>query len=406
MRNKIIIILFELGWAVSFNFIGTLTISELVLLLTFPLYLKLSLFRQNKDLVKLAKIYLFLLTSQIVSECFVSNGLESSLKGLAITIVSFLHIMFLYRFLHGDKKLIVVLLLAQVVMMIARGPDYGAEGDIESALLGESVVWLKFYLAPLLYTLLPALAVLYYRRFIPYLFVVVGGALIVLGARSGGGQIAAAGIIVLLIQNRLFKVKNKKIGLIIAAVLGYWAYIIYIDKVLEGEITAGNASQVFDCDNPYNPFELLMRGRAEAWVGWQAFLDKPLFGHGAWAIDKTHHYAHMIAEMQDDSFHYNPTKQYYVPGHSLIIGFGVWNGVFAMVCIIFIMYYSLKRAFALLKIVDMRYQLLVVSFIIQIIWTFLFSPNSHLRQTLPIPIAIILVLYLYEKKKKQKELIN
>lgn len=406
MRNKIIIILFELGWSVSFNFIGTLTISELVLLLTFPLYLKLSLFRQNKDLVKLAKIYLFLLTSQIVSECFVSNGLESSLKGLAITIVSFLHIMFLYRFLHGDKKLIVVLLLAQVVMMIARGPDYGAEGDIESVLLGESVVWLKFYLTPILYTLLPSIAILYPRKYMPILFMIIGGVVIVAGARSGGGQIAVSGLIVFFIQNRIFSGRNLKIGFIISTLFGYWGYTIYVDKVLNKEIISGNNEQILDCENPYNPLELLMRGRSETWVGWIAFLDKPVLGHGAWAEDNTHIYARMRAEMHDKDFRYDPARRYWVPAHSLIIGFGVWNGVFAMVCIIFIMYYSLKRAFALLKIVDMRYQLLVVSFIIQIIWTFLFSPNSHLRQTLPIPIAIILVLYLYEKKKKQKELIN
>ena len=403
MKNSlvIVIILFELGWSISFNLIGTLTLSELFLILSAPFYVTNAILKKDNDLAILFKLYLFLLGSQIVAELFVSNGFDSSLKGISITIVSFLHVNFLYRYIKQDLRLIGVLVLFQVVMMIVRGPAYDAEGSVMSALEGESVVWLKFYFAPIIRNVLLLCSLLFYRKVYPIIFIVIGMMFVVAGARSGGGMMCIIGLGVYMLQNNLFVKKFLKIGIVIVCMLGYCLYVLYVDSVMSGRITAGNNIQLLDCNNPYNPIELLMRGRSEVWCGWIALKDKPLFGHGAWAIDGTHYYARMMALMHDDNFVYDPSRRYLVPAHSVVIGYGVWHGMFASLGIIFIVVFFIKRMFRIVFNIPHKYQLLLVSFAIQIIWNTLFSPNSHFRQTLPISFAIILSLYYFEKKHKR-----
>lgn len=402
MKTKIFLFLFEIGWIIKFNVVGVISLSELLLLAGAPLFLKANLF-VDKDMHKLARLYAALLAAQIVSEFFVSNGLASSMKGIAITVVSFLHTFFLFKYIAGDKSLIVTLLFARIVARLIKGPAYGADGDIMSAMSGESVVWLKFYLVFLLKDGLLVLAMLYARKNICTLFIVAGLAVMVAGARSGGSMIAAIGIIVYIINN----IKMTKTGLIIASlsvcIIGYALYAYYVSLVLSGELSAGNNSQLLDCNNPYNPLELLARGRTEFFVGLIAFSDKPLFGHGAWADDDSLVYANMIVELHGhDAVHFLD-RNFLVPAHSVLVGHGVWNGIFAFLISLSLFIFFVKRGVKSLPKVDLKYQFILVSCLTDLIWNYLFSPQSHFREGLPLEFAIIMALWL---EKRQDVLIQ
>lgn len=111
-----------------------------------------------------------------------------------------------------------------------------------------------------------------------------------------------AGMVAYLMEHKQL-IPNKK-ALIAASVLlllaGYGFYVYYVNRVIAGEITSGNSQQLLVCKNPYNPLELLMAGRSEVWVGWQAFMDKFWLGHGAWPYDTTGHYQRLMYTMHGE----------------------------------------------------------------------------------------------------------
>lgn len=394
MKTKIFLFLFELGWIVKFNVVGMVSLSEIFLLAGAPLFLKANLF-VDSDMRRLARLYAALLVAQVVSEFFVSNGLSSSMKGIAITIVSFLHTCFLIKFIAVDKSLIVIMLFGRIVGRIILGPAYDAEGDVMSAMNGESAVWLKFYFASLLKDGLLILAMLYARKNICTLFIVAGFAVVIAGARSGGLLIAVIGIVVYVVNNNIkFAKSHLLIVSLSLCILGYAIYAFYVSMVLSGELSAGNNSQLLECNNPYNPIELLVRGRSEFFVGLVAFSDAPLFGHGAWAVDNTLVYANMIVELHGQDAIYFLGKDFFVPAHSVLVGHGVWNGIFAFGVSLSIFVFLLKTGIKALSKVELKYQFILVACLSDLIWNYLFSPQSHFREGLPFAFAIIMVLWL------------
>ena len=134
-----------------------------------------------------------------------------------------------------------------------------------------------------------AVSIIYRYMYFSLLFSLLGVVLVLLGARSAGTLSLLSGLVAYMLEHRVFTYNKKTLTMSVAIVfvLGYTFYAYYVSRVLSGEITSGNSSQVFLCNNPYNPLELLMAGSAEAWVGWQAFMDRCWFGHGCWASATT-----------------------------------------------------------------------------------------------------------------------
>ena len=264
MKEKILLFLFELGFYIKFNIVGEISISELYLIFFLPFWLRKINWAECKELKTITTMYVVLFLAQVVSEFFVSNGLSSSMKGIALTVASYLHFMFLFLLLSKDLSLLVVLIISQILAAIVFGSSFEGVSPDE-VLAGEEAVYLKFYLAPLVLNILILISLLYPRKTVAQLFVFVGLSIVVLGARSMGGIIAVCGIIAYLMEHK-FLVRNKSLlvaSSVIVLVVGYFFYVTYVNKVLAGEITSGNSKQLFRCNNPYNPIELLMTGRSE-----------------------------------------------------------------------------------------------------------------------------------------------
>ena len=400
MKTKFLILLFELGFFIKFNLVGEISISELYLIFTATFFLKKINWSRYKELKTINKLYVTLFCSQIISELFVSNGLDSSLKGLAITVVSYLHFMFLYRYLIKDKSLILVLIFSVILGKIFFGTDI-ADASADELLEGQAATYLKFYIAPLIIQILLLISLLSTNKYISFLFVFTGLLFVILGARSSGVMVFLTGLVSYMIEHKTI-VRNKTallMSLIVVIIVGYWGYTIYVDKVLAGEITSGNSSQLLDCENPYNPFELLKRGRTEAWVGWQAFLDKPLFGHGAWAYDYSGKYVRMMSDIRSQEFKgFNQNTSYLVPAHSVLIGTAMMNGVFAFVCMLSLVVFFVKNALKSIKYVDKRYIIISISYFFSLLWTMMFSPSSHFRLSMPVFMSVLFVMYLTSDK--------
>lgn len=406
MKKILLIFLFELGFGVKFNIVGEISISELFLLIYSPFIITRIRWSKAKELKTISIAYLLLLSAQILSEMLVSNGLVSSLKGLAITVVSYFHFIFLFCNLTKSRKLILVLILSQIAMRLLFGTSI-EEQSTRDILAGEAAVYLKFYIAPLTILIFLVVSVLYNSRNLPALFSLLGVGFILLGARSSGGMALFAGMVAYLMGHKQL-IPNKK-ALLVASVLllmaGYGFYVYYVNRVLAGEITSGNSQQLLVCKNPYNPLELLMAGRSEVWVGWQAFMDRFWFGHGAWAYDTTGHYQRLMYTLSDNILSLTKDKVSYhflIPSHSVVVGCGMMNGIFAFLSMIYIIFYFLKRGFITLGFCERKYLLVLAYYEYNLFWNALFSPQSHFRQTLPIAFAIILILYLSDRNQKKQ----
>lgn len=406
MKEKILLFLFEHGFYIKFNIVGEISISELYLIFTFPFWIRKIKWGECKELKTITTMYVVLFLAQLTSEFFVSNGLASSMKAIALTVASYLHFIFLFLLLSKDLSLLVVLIIFQILAAIVLGSSFEGVSPDE-VLAGEEAVYLKFYLAPLILNILILISLLYPRKTVAQLFVFVGLSIVVLGARSMGGIIAVCGIIAYLMEHK-FLVRNKSLlvaSSVIVLVVGYFFYVTYVNKVLAGEITSGNSKQIFRCNNPYNPIELLMAGRSEAWVGWQAFMDKPLFGHGAWALDETGKYTIMAYELHDEEFKgFKPGVRYLIPGHSVVITAGLWNGAIAFIMMSAICLFFFIRGVRTLPKCDRRYILYLSASVIQLFWVALFSPQSHFRLSMPLYFASIFAIYLtYSKPQIQEQ---
>ena len=398
-----LLLLFELGFQWKINLVGELSYSEIFLLISSFYYIPKVNPAKNRTMQIIFIIFALLILVQVITENIIGNQVSNAMKGIAINMMAFLHINFLYYYFRKDPGLIKWLGLG----IFLRNALWGAEitedldfADDETAL----AVFAKFRLFPMLEGLIIFLSFYINRKLFSVLTIFTGFIMILIGARSGGGMIAIAGIITYFIGSKK-EVHIKHFGFyIVATLLGiYGLYCIYANQVLKGNIDAGNNTQLLKVENPYNPVNLLMWGRSEAFVGFMAFMDNPWTGWGAWAEDPDNYYHYIQLELHDEDYRKIDHTEL-IPGHSVLITSGLWNGVFAFILMCTLFFIVLKRGFFLLQYAS-KYYLIITYLLISFLWNMLFSPSSHLRLTLPLPIAFILVNWEIKHKEiklKQK----
>lgn len=396
VKEKIFILITEILFAAKFNIGGEISIGEIIILIFF-----ITHFKQITNLILIRKyilkLYLLLFTFQLISEFFTSNGLNDSLRGLMITLFSFFHLSFLIYYAQKDISNIIYAFLGYGFAIFFLSNT----ADIETAKIisGEDASFVKMKLTNIVGMALVFIS--FYinkRRLMFFLFLFWGGLIIILGGRSGGMTIIVAGIIGYFFNLKKIQLKNIYIPIISIIIISYLLYTIYVYNVLNGNIISGNNHQILELKNPYNPFELIVQGRGEFFVGIQAFLDKFLFGHGAWAKDTTGKYWIMLARLKGENSSFIGT---WLPVHSVLIGWGVYNGIFTLLAGIKLFVFFLKTSYKTLIITSFKNPLkYCLSYsIIAFLWNILFSPPSHFRLSLPIYMAGILTTYFYSQKK-------
>ena len=222
-KNAFVILLFELGWGLQFKIVGVISLSELFLLLFVPLFILPKVkWGEAKDLMKITVAYAVLLCVQVFSEYMVGNDLQSALKGLAITVVSYLHFMFLVYYLSKSKLLIFVLVVSRIVSMLVSGSIID-EGSVKDVMQGEAAAYLKFYVAPLVIFSFLAVSIIYRHKYFSLLFSLLGIVLILLGARSAGALALLSGLVAYMLEHRVFTYNKKTLAVSVAivCVLGY-----------------------------------------------------------------------------------------------------------------------------------------------------------------------------------------
>ncbi len=398
LKDKLLVILFFVGYRISFNIVGSISFAELLALFGLFVFGYRSLFNY-KEVKTVVVLFVILELVKVFSELFVSNGFSSSLKGLAIPVFSVLNTFFLLKLFMRDEKNIWLGILVSSIAPLFFGTSF-EEASSEEIMAGEAAAYLKFFLAPLVLAFLLFISQ-WHTTVIIIIYGLLGLVFVVLGARSSGGIafIAATIAFVAIRRPKLMSPKRILIFMSCVALVLYPIYVVYVNRVLDGEITSGNSEQLLRSENPYNPIELLKQGRVDAWAAWQAFMDEPLLGHGAWAYDESRKYLFLELEITGEV--YNPEKfkgkDFLVPSHSVIINQGSQNGILAFCAILAIFVYFTRLAILAFTRIPSKYALLMSARLISFWWVGLFSPPSHLRQTFPLLFATFLTLYLKYK---------
>ena len=408
LLNKIIFILSLVFMGVRVNFIGSISLTEIFVLLYSP-YLFLT-FKNNK--IPYLKTICFLFTAliaiQILSEYMIGNTLSNAMKGIAGTVMALLLFLFFLERLCKDYSLINWIPVALLLQILLFGDQFGfAETD--------EATYFKFYVAPIISYVVCCLSFANHtiiKKNILFIFLAASLISIIGGARSIGFSLLFATLLCY-IFNRYKTLRLRRIlpGLLAVAVAFQLFYaLLYVPKVSSGEWGSNqNREQLARIDNSGNVFLMLFSARAGFYTSYLAFLDKPLWGHGAWAKDKDLKYARiqakLFAEYDNTKMRINRKEEHWIPVHSVIMGMGVRNGVFAFIVflIIFILMYYIGFK-ALLP--GAFYNVFLIYMFVSSFQLLLFGSMAILKNKGSLVFALFLTLYclkmVYLKKKKNE----
>ena len=331
-------------------------------------------------------LYLCLFAFQLISEVIVDNEITNAMKGLAVTSLSYAKFLCLWLLVKHDGRRITWLF---VCMVISGALSFQFLSDrefhMDYLLNGTEYSIFKFKIAPVLGELLVVYSLFISGKgYVTWLAIIIGALCAVLGARSTGLMIFFTGAIVFVI-NHMGQVITKK-QILVCSLMGslvvYGFFALYVTAVLNGTIKGGKLS-----------------GRTESPSSLAAIMDRPFTGFGAWAKDPGYKYHKIQAKSQGNMFIIRDGMSNLIPAHSVILQTGVHEGVFAMVTMICILYFFIKKGTLSLK-KNSRYNFLVVYCIMQLLWHGLFSPVSHFRNEFPIYFCCCLFAYRYDMLSK------
>ena len=127
---------------------------------------------------------------------------------------------------------------------------------------------------------------------------------------------------------------------------------------------------------------LLMSGRAGFFAGLHAAIDKPILGHGPWAVDEKGYWREYVLKYGDAedlaSLNYVESKGWrrLLPGHSWVVSFWSWYGILGLVCMIYIGWLMLSTLKNRMAVVPELFGYFAFT-IPGMIWGWLFSPFGN-----------------------------
>lgn len=402
MITYLIIILYNLFDMIRIPLIGQLKLNEIIVLLFLPFYYRSNEFTKYSLLGKITLALLALFVFQVVTDIFVVGSAPGDyLRGWSQTIISLVSVIFLFKILNGYKA-ITLFIIASAVRLLISDP-MGV--DLNSS----EMTFFKFRLAPMITQILFAVAIFLHMKgktkLIPVMFLAFGLISLSMDSRSRGLIMILSAILLYLIYSD-FKFRKAYLigGLVILTITFQTMYIFYVNATLNGTLGGEHAREQLErIKNPYNPFNLLITGRGEAFAAIEAIKDAPLFGHGSWAKDETLKYYKIVLKYHGEEYNADKAKVEagLIPSHSIFLGAWVNYGWFAFLAVVYLFYLLMKMAVSLIKNgQSMPIFPIFIPMTIAMIWMFLFSPFQHIRFTVPQTAAIFLTSYYLLQQTK------
>lgn len=389
-KNKLFLFTFAATTRFYVNLVGSLMLAEILAFITLPFINIKQLLKQYKQLRVIIGGLTFLLVAQMVSDLMNQSAPADFLRGWAVIIFAIISTIYLVNYLYKNPNNVIYYLFALFLVRLIFG-----EGELDMSLTETDTNYFKIrfmgFLNPMVMLISYFLFSKSKKRSASLVFIIYGLFCISMDARSNSLIFLISGLLLYLKVARI-KITRIKIiffGILLSVIL-YAGYVFYVNQVLYNNFGGTNArTQLYAISNPYNPFELLMRGRGEFLVLFQAGMDKPLFGHGSWGKDPGGKYARLSALLADTSI---ISDKNYIHAHSIIMGYWAYAGIFGLVAISFLFYKTIIIFLKIYKTSTLN-TLHVILFPLSLgmFWSFLFSPIGHMRIEFPLFASLLII---------------
>jgi O-antigen ligase len=387
------------------NVIGQLSFSEILAIMHSFTFVNLKkLYREIPDLKRVHIAYALFLIIQIVSDLVNFSSPANFLRGWATIVMAMVVTLFYTSTFRNSVGLIVAFLLGELLR-------YGIAGDniveVSGIATFKDMGFFKFRVVPILNAVVLLLSWYLLNKKFAYRFAVVAMflsyAILCLAFDARSNAIFFVGIAFLLFNSsRLIGISYKKLAFagVLIVISFQLFYSIYANQVLNGHLgNEHSRQQLLKSGSPYNPIALLVAGRGQTFAAAKAILDRPLVGHGSWAIDKYGEYtkiAYIISNSEDEFENLlSRRSQLLIPSHSVLLGAWVSAGMIGFLSILYIFMLFIKRSISILRYARIRrspYLPIISFYMISGCWNFAFSPLSHIKYSLPIAISLIIVV--------------
>ncbi len=410
MNRNVCFLLWVVLLNLRVNIVGSISITELFVLTQIPKLWKWSNTIDFGLIRTIRNLFFCLIASQCISELILQNTFLNAVKGLMITFTSlFVLLFFLYEIVQKKTSVLMIplgFILAQIIL----GDQFGFSES------GDSSVWFKFYAVPIITNGICLLFLLNNKcinRNVALIFFTSSILMMVFGSRTGGFTMMLSLILYFLFRRRKKLTKWQVVKILIPMMIAFQLFyaLIYVPNIKSGEWGSDqNREQMKAIDYSSNSLMLIMAARSDFYVSFLAFMDAPLWGHGAWALDDKLKYSFILNRLSDGDE--NQLLDYVdnfgtplIPAHSVLIGMGTRNGIFAFIlflCITILIYEATLR---LLwdKTKDLPF---ICYLIITSLQAVLFSPPAVLKNYIVVIWAILLAYYYMNYKVKRNETIS
>lgn len=123
--NQLIFILALIFMGVRINLIGSISLTEIYVLLQTPILIKWVVNSSLPYLKTLCVLFLALILAQGLSEYMVQNSFVNAVRGIAITIMALLLFLFFLKILLRDISLIKWIPIGLLIQLILWGDQFG-----------------------------------------------------------------------------------------------------------------------------------------------------------------------------------------------------------------------------------------------------------------------------------------
>jgi hypothetical protein len=384
-----------IGTEFTVHFVGELYLSEILLLIVFPI---LIILRGKKAMrPELKTVYLLMglwLMGLIVADVYNHIDIYDRLRGMAMIVFFAINLLCMTIVLGRSEKRTILFLVGLTVgellsVKLQPSPAFAdypwkfgySYGVIQATVLLSSYFYMR-------------------RRYLPAALLILGVCLVNLVLNYRGpvlGLLLTMVLVFPIIPDRIAGARlvpeSRIVRLLILAFLTVVAAEganMLVDFVTE----AGYVSDQAQAKNEAQSKMGLLGGRPELAVGLRAAMDSPIIGHGSWAKDFK--YLEMLEDLEVESGVFETTGDFeagangLIPGHSQIVTAWIWAGVTGLVFWLYMAWFILK---GILRLAIFRPPMApaYMALLIGVFWDIFFSPFAANRRIID-AVAIVLVI--------------
>lgn len=395
-RNTLYKILFFLLGAlykINVNLIGVVTLSEIVLLCAFPLFLvfKDSSFVKESN----RSIYLIFLLwgiSVIISDAFNNTSILNFLKGIAVPLFTFISFIVFNKILQKNLKPLFGFVLG---MFFASCINYFI--DVEA-------YQFRFGLFPIIVSGVGIFSFVFWKKkpsLVIGLYFFLGIVGLLSGSRSSSIMFILSAVLMFYIYRRrgTSKLLTFSSRRIITIVVGLLVGIISIQSfyvwAVENKLFPEEYQQKYEMQMARG-VPVIFSGRTEIFASTKAIKDAPILGHGSWAVDTKYTLLELrsIGERIKNRHQFAHLKTNRIPAHSFLLGTWVYSGILGMFFFIYFLIFLYRGLMYYINNWNNSFLPVNIYFIVSYTWHTFFSPlGLHQRMFVGLLLAISSVLW-------------